>query len=87
MWLIRLFGRFNVINIKELHNRTGLPVIVGMRTAPDMGGIRDALRNLPDFEKRWQAIMNAGTITEVDMPEGSLCIQCAGISGGAAKIM
>jgi len=79
-WLIRLFGRFNVIDIKELHSRTELPAIVVMRTAPDMGRIRDALRNLPDFGKRWQAIRDAGTITEVDMPEGSLCIQCAGIS-------
>ena len=82
------YGGFNVIDIKELHSRTGLPVIVVMRTAPDMGRIRDALRNLPDFERRLQAIMNAGTITKVDMPEGSLCIQCAGIvTEDAAKIV
>ena len=52
-----------------------------------MGRIRDALRNLPDFENRWQA-RNAGTITEVDMPEVFLCIQCAGIEVvDAAKIV
>ena len=73
------YGGFNVIDIKELHSRTGLPVIVVMRTAPDMGRIRDALRNLPDFERRLQAIMNAGTITKVDMHDGSIFIQCCGI--------
>ena len=59
-----------------------------MRTALGMGRIRDALRNLPDFETRWQAIRNADTITEVDMPEVALCIQCAGIEVvDAAKIV
>ena len=82
------YGGFNVIDIRELHRRTGLPVIVVMRAAPDMGRIRDALRNLPDFDVRWQAIMSAGTIAKVDMIEGSLCIQCAGISvDDAAKIV
>ncbi|RZN33453.1 MAG: DUF99 family protein [Methanosarcinales archaeon] len=50
------YGGFNVIDIRELHRRTGLPVIVVMRVAPDMGRIRDALRNLPDFDVRWAGI-------------------------------
>ena len=82
------YGGFNVIDVRELHSRTGLPIIVVMRTAPDMGRVRDALQNLPDFEKRWQAIQNAGTITEIDVHESSLCIQCAGIEvSDAAKIV
>lgn len=81
------YGGFNVIDITELHSMTGLPVIVVMRTMPDMGRIGDALRNLPCFEKRWQAIQNAGGIHEVDVHDGagSVFIQCAGIEVADAR--
>ncbi len=79
------YGGFNVIDITELHRMTGLPVIVVMRTMPDMGRIRDALRNLPCFEKRWQAILNAGRIHEVEVHDSSIFIQCVGIEVADAK--
>jgi len=82
------YGGFNVIDIRELHSRTGLPIIVVMRTEPDMEQIMRALQHLPDVDLRWQAIMNAGTITKIDVHESSLYIQCAGISTeDAAKIV
>ena len=75
------FGGFNVVDLGELHDATRLPVIAVMRRVPDMGRIRAALDNLPDPEQRYQAILNAGTITEVQTPwrGGPVHIQCKGI--------
>ncbi|WP_424358247.1 DUF99 family protein [Methanocella sp. MCL-LM] len=75
------FGGFNVVDIQELHRATALPVIAVMRRAPDMAGIRAALDNLPDPERRYQAILNAGPITEVQTPWRGhpVYIQCKGI--------
>jgi len=73
------YGGFNVVDITELQRRTCLPVIVVMRAEPDMGRIRRALQNLPDADRRWQSILNAGAIVKIDVHEGSLYIQCAGI--------
>jgi hypothetical protein len=56
------YGGFNVVDITELQRRTGLPVIVVMRAEPDMARIRDAMQNLPDADRRWQSILNAGAI-------------------------
>ncbi|KAF5413151.1 MAG: hypothetical protein C5S47_00040 [Candidatus Methanogasteraceae archaeon] len=82
------YGGFNVVDIKELHERTMLPVIVVMRAEPDMGRIRRALQNLPDADLRWQSIQNAGAITEIDVHGNLLYIQCAGIEiADATRIM
>lgn len=82
------YGGFNVVDITELQRRTCLPVIVVMRSEPDMARIRDALQNLPAADKRWQSILNAGAIAEIDVHEGSLYIQCAGIGiTDASKIV
>jgi len=73
------YGGFNVVDITKLQRRTGLPIIVVMRSEPDMGRIRDAMQNLPDADRRWQSLLNAGAIAEIEVHEGSLYIQCAGI--------
>ncbi len=75
------FGGFNVVDIRQLHRATDLPVIAVMRRLPDMASIRAALGNLPDPERRYQAILNAGEITEVQTPwrGGPVYIQCQGI--------
>jgi len=72
-------GGFNVVDITELQRRTGLPIIVVMRAEPDMRRIRDAMRNLPNFDERWHAIKNAGRIAEVDVHGNPLYLQCSGI--------
>ena len=73
------YGGFNVVDITKLQRRTGLPIIVVMRSEPDMGRIRDAMQNLPDADRRWQSIQNAGKIYEIDVHGNLLYIQCAGI--------
>jgi endonuclease V-like protein UPF0215 family len=82
------YGGFNVVDITELQRRTGLPVIVVMRAEPDMGRIRDAMQNLPDADRRWQSLLNAGRIHEIGVHGNLLYIQCAGIEiEDASKIV
>lgn len=59
------FAGFNVVDIKELSARTGLPVIAVTRNRPNLEKVHEALKNLPKSEIRWSAIVNAGKILEV----------------------
>jgi endonuclease V-like protein UPF0215 family len=56
------FGGFNVVDINALSKATGLPVIAVTEKKPDLDQVRSALQHLPDFELRWQAILNAGEL-------------------------
>ena len=75
------FAGFNVVDIKELYSRTELPVIALTRDLPKMEEIKQALENLPEKEKRWKAILNAGEIMEVQTREGEepIYMQIAGL--------
>ena len=64
------FAGFNVVDINELSCRVDLPVMSVAREKPDLEEIRSALKNLPDFEKRWQAMLNAGELFEVETRNG-----------------
>ena len=59
------FAGFNVVDIKKLSAKTGLPVIADTRNKPNLEKVRGALKNLPKSELRWSAIVNAGKILEV----------------------
>ena len=53
-------GGFNTINISELHENTGLPVIAINRKKQDLENIKTALKNFDDFNDRWKCMVNAG---------------------------
>lgn len=55
---------FNMIDIKEIFEKTKLPVIVINRKIPDLAKVKNALKKFEDFEKRWEAVKNAGPIKE-----------------------
>lgn len=76
------FAGFNVVDIRKLFKRLGLPVIAVTREKPNLERIERALMNLPEREKRWEAIQNAGKITEVQTRRGeeAVYMQIAGIS-------
>jgi len=59
------YGGFNVVDIVKLHEETGIPVIVIMRSYPDFDKIRAALKHFPDGEERWEIIEKAGKIEKV----------------------
>jgi uncharacterized protein len=75
------FGGFNVVDIRELHRRTQLPIIVITRRFPDMDSIRRALDNLPQPELRYESILKAGEINEVTTKwrGGPVYYQCKGM--------
>lgn len=76
------YAGFNVVDIQEIYLRTGIPVIVVMRSKPDFGKIKSALKYFPDGEERWTIIERAGKIEEivVDQKKNPIFIQRAGIS-------
>ncbi|MBN1785231.1 MAG: DUF99 family protein [Candidatus Bathyarchaeota archaeon] len=75
------FAGFNVVDISELSSRLNLPVISVVREKPDLEKIKNALKNLPYFEVRWQAMENAGELFTVETKEGEnpIYIHTAGI--------
>ncbi len=64
------FAGFNVVDISQLSHSLELPVISVVREKPDLEEIRSALKHLPDFEVRWQAMENAGRLFEVESRRG-----------------
>lgn len=55
-------GGFNIVDIKNLYEKTHLPVIVINRKHPDLEDVEKALKIFKDYKKRWKIILNAGKI-------------------------
>ncbi len=82
------FAGFNVVDIKKLNAATKLPVIALTHEKPDLDGVHDALRNLPNTEERWRMILEAGEIHEVTNKGTKIYVELAGISlADAQKII
>lgn len=81
------YGGFNVIDIQELYRKTGLPVIVVMRSYPDFEKIISALRHFSDWEARWNIIKKAGEIEKLVTGRNGtpIYIQKAGIGAKNAE--
>jgi endonuclease V-like protein UPF0215 family len=75
-------GGFNVVDIKALCEKTGLPVIAVTERKPDLAQVHSALQHLPSPELRWQAIVNAGELFTVVTREGKrpIYVEAAGIN-------
>ncbi len=69
------FGGFNVVDVKELHKKTKLPVIVVIRKMPDFKKIKQTLKKLGK-EKKYELIERAGEVHKV----GKIYVQLVGIS-------
>ncbi|WP_424354412.1 DUF99 family protein [Methanobacterium sp. MBAC-LM] len=72
------FGGFNVVNIKEIFDETGIPIIVIMRKFPNFEKIKKALMRFEDCKERWKLIQEAGTVYKIENKE-PLYIQIYGI--------
>jgi len=59
------FAGFNVVDMQELNKVTHLPVIAVTRENPNLLSIHEALNHLPESEKRWKYVLNAGNVAEV----------------------
>jgi len=81
------FAGFNVVDIKMLNAETRLPVIAVTREKPNLVEIREALKHLLKSEERWNAVLNAGEISEVSTRSAKekIYMQVAGISEDDAQ--
>jgi uncharacterized protein len=76
------FAGFNVVDIKALHAQTGLPIVVVTTKKPNMTEVQAALKNLPNSEERWNAILNAGQLYSITTrsPKQKIYVETAGIT-------
>ncbi len=79
------YAGFNVVDIVALNEQTKLPVIVVMRSPPNLEEIKEALVNLDRQEERWKVIQKAGEIFDVSTSYGSIFIQLCGIDLPTAR--
>lgn len=84
------FAGFNVLDINRVFKETGMPIIVISRDRPDMKSVKKALKNLPDWKKRWSILKSAGDIIPVktkssEERESTIYIQIKGIDIEDAK--
>jgi endonuclease V-like protein UPF0215 family len=81
------FAGFNIVDVKALNVATKLPVMTVAREKPDLAKIREALKNLPKSQERWNIILNAGEPFEVPVRRGKkkIYMQVVGISRDDAQ--
>ncbi len=72
------FGGFNVVNIGSIFKYTGIPVIVVVRIMPDFEALQKALWKL-GMEQKYTLMEKAGTPREIQVQEGKIYTQVAGI--------
>ncbi len=72
------FGGFNIVNINEIFDKTGIPLIVIMRKFPNFEKIKKALMRFEDCKERWALIQETGTVYKIENKE-PLYIQICGI--------
>ena len=56
------FGGFNVIDLPKLAQELKLPCVAVMRRMPNLVAVEQAMRRLPEPEKRLERLSHAGTI-------------------------
>jgi endonuclease V-like protein UPF0215 family len=76
---------FNIVDIAQLHLDTGLPVLAVAQDKPDLAAVKSALKNLPDWMRRWHMVEMAGEIYEVVNCGGKLYVELAGLTLEDAK--
>ncbi len=73
-------GGFNVVDIKALSDSVNMPVIVLLRKPPDMRRIKDAIKNVDNYEDKLRRMERAGRIFEIKRDRGRLFFQKAGVN-------
>ncbi len=80
------FGGYNVADIKDLCEKTGLSVIAVNRKKPDLEKFKAGMKSLPDYEKRIKAVKNAGDFFYAHLQSGKrVCFQKCGIDAKSAE--
>lgn len=78
-------GGFNIVDLKELFDNTGIPIIVVTRKMPDLAAVKKAIENFKDKEEKLKALNSAGEIYKVDVNSGCVYIHPWGVDLVDAK--
>ncbi|HKZ45291.1 MAG TPA: DUF99 family protein [archaeon] len=78
-------GGFNIVDIKKIHQETGLPVIVVNRKRPNLKNVKNALKNFDDFKERWKIILSAGKIRACRVRNKNVYYQSVGLTHDETK--
>ncbi len=73
------FAGFNTVDIKEIYEKTKLPVIVVNRKEPNLKEFIAVLSKMPDAEKKIRCVENAGPIYSINVRNKRICFQCYGM--------
>jgi|SRR3989344_8847233 len=80
------FGGFNLIDIKEIHEKTRLPIVVINRKHPDIKKVKDALKMFKDYKKRLEIVNKAGRVKSHTLPNGQkVYYQAVGLTDKETK--
>ena len=79
------FAGFNTVDIKEIYEKTKLPVIVINRKKPNMEKFIETIKRMPNAEKRLEAVENAGPIYWTTVKNKRICFQSYGIKNEDAE--
>jgi endonuclease V-like protein UPF0215 family len=78
-------GGFNVVDIREVYDATGLPMMTITRDKPDFETIKHALRtHFKDWNARWK-IIRRGTLHQIPTRHNPIYIKYEGLSLLEAK--
>jgi endonuclease V-like protein UPF0215 family len=78
-------GGFNVVDIKEVSEATGIPMMTITRDKPDFDKIKQALRtHFKDWDARWKVICR-GTLHTIPTRHNPIYIKYEGLSLLEAK--
>jgi len=72
------YAGFNMVNIKELNELTGIPVIVIIRKKPNKKEFIDAMKRLDDWKTRVRCVEVAGEVKELISTKGKVYFQFYG---------
>jgi hypothetical protein len=78
-------GGFNVVDIREVYESTGLPMMTITRDKPDFDKIKQALQtHFKDWKTRWE-IIHRGALHKITTSHNPIYIKYVGLSLGEAK--
>ena len=78
-------GGFNIVDIVELSERTGIPVITVTHERPDMDSIKEALKSHFDMWEERYHVLESREIHEISVEEGRVYISFHGTDLKGAK--
>lgn len=76
-------GGFNVVDLEQVHKKTGVPVISITRKKPDLESIKKAIENTPNSQKKWEILLSNGPLFKYE----KIFFQFCGTSRKEAELL